>query len=63
MADLVDGAFFGLLKRSGGAEGVFFEKEADFVSRGEEVVVADVGSAILTGGELGHWVVLKVEAG
>lgn len=63
MADLVDSALFGFLKSAGGAEGIFFEKEAYFVSRSEEIVIADVGSSVLTSGELGHWVILEVEVG
>ncbi len=53
MTDFVDGAFFGFDEGVGGrVEGVFFEEETDFVTRGEEVVVADVGR-VVAGGEFG----------
>ena len=51
VADLVDGEGLRLGERPrGGVEGVFLEEEADFVARGEEVAVGDVGGG-LAGGE------------
>lgn len=70
MTDFVDGDFFrfgenglGRVVRRG-LECVFFEKEADFVARGEEVVVTNVRFVVVsTCRELGQRVVGEVERG
>ena len=55
VADLVDGARFGFGEDAIGRESGFLEEEADFVARGEEVVVADVGGGF-AGREFGEGV-------
>ena len=58
VADLIDRALFGLRElrrggRGGEGEGGFFEEKADFVARGQEVGVSDVGAGF-AGGEGGE---------
>lgn len=61
---LVDGLVFGLGEISRGVEGVFFEEKADFVTRGEEVIVADmVMAGCAACDEFGHGVGGEVEVG
>jgi hypothetical protein len=79
VANLVDGALFGLGQVARLVEGIWatlaersrysqsrirtlFKEETHFVSRLEEVRVANVVCTVITASrELGHWVVLELE--
>lgn len=54
VSNLINGSFLGLGEVALGVKGVLLEKEADFVARGEEIVVAHVIGAVgAAGGEFG----------